>query len=98
MFTVLEPRRAPTHLDLDREETQALILAALLDHQRLHALAAQLTVDLAAGTTDPVLMQELGQLLEAHVRLEERQLFPLIEEVLGEERLAGLDLTVREAK
>jgi hemerythrin-like domain-containing protein len=81
---------------VDRAETQALVVEALLQHQRLHALAAQLTADLAAGSTDPVVMRDLGQLLEAHVRLEERQLFPLIEELLGE-KLAGLDLTVREA-
>jgi quercetin dioxygenase-like cupin family protein len=81
---------------VDRDETQALVVEALVQHQRLHAFAAQLRRDLAAGSTDPVVMRELGQLLEAHVRLEERRLFPLIEELLGE-NLDGLDLTVREA-
>jgi quercetin dioxygenase-like cupin family protein len=82
---------------VDRDETQALILAALLDHQRLHALAAQLTVGLAAGTTDPAVLRELSGLLEAHVRLEERQLFPLIEELLGEE-LEPLDFAAHGAE
>ena len=33
-------------------------------------------------------MRELGDLLVAHVRLEERQLFPLIEETVSDEALA----------
>jgi mannose-6-phosphate isomerase-like protein (cupin superfamily) len=78
---------------VDRDETQALTIEALLGHQRLHALTAQLEMDLAAGTNDRAVMRELGRLLEAHVRLEERQLFPLIEQVLGEQELAGVDLT-----
>ncbi len=41
-------------------------------------------------------MRELGQLLESHVRLEERQLFPLIQETVPDEALGALDLTPRE--
>jgi quercetin dioxygenase-like cupin family protein len=57
------------------DEAQPLVVEALLDHQRLYALVATLeTVDDPRPT-----MRELGERLEAHVRLEERQLFPLIE-------------------
>jgi quercetin dioxygenase-like cupin family protein len=65
-------------LVVDSEEAQPLVVRALLEHQRLHALAR----DLASGDTAP--MRELGELLEAHVRFEERELFPLIERLLGE--------------
>jgi quercetin dioxygenase-like cupin family protein/hemerythrin-like domain-containing protein len=68
-----------------------LVVAALVDHQRLHALVARLDRGLAGGEADPGLMVELADLLEAHVRLEERRLFPLAEEVLAKE-LAELDL------
>ena len=64
-------------LVIDVEEARALLVQALLDHQRLHALVAALE----AGDDVRATMRELGELLEAHVRLEERQLFPLIERV-----------------
>jgi quercetin dioxygenase-like cupin family protein len=74
----------------DRDEARELVVAALLEHQRLHALAAELTALLATGKVDPAVMQTLGQELEAHIRLEERRLFPLIEQLLPDELLAGL--------
>ena len=77
---------------VDREEARELVLEALLDHQRLHALAAKLGARLAGGHADPVIMRSLGEALEAHVRLEERRLFPLIEQLLSSETLAGLTL------
>lgn len=60
------------------EEAQPLVVRALLEHQQLHALARQL----ASGESGP--MRELAELLEAHVRFEERELFPLIERLLGD--------------
>lgn len=64
------------------DEARPLLVEALLDHQRLHALVAELE----SGKDVRPTMHELGQRLEAHIRLEERQLFPLIE------RLAALEL------
>ena len=57
------------------DEAQPLVVEALLDHQQLHARAARLE----AGDELRATMRELDERLEAHVRLEERQLFPLIE-------------------
>ena len=68
------------------EEAQPLVVRALLEHQRLHALARQV----ASG--EPAPMRELAELLEAHVRFEERELFPLIERLLGD-RLATVELS-----
>jgi mannose-6-phosphate isomerase-like protein (cupin superfamily) len=64
-------------LVIDVEEARALLVQALLDHQHLHLLVAALE----AGGDIRATMRELGERLEAHVRLEERQLFPLIERV-----------------
>ena len=76
----------------------ALLVQALLEHQRIHALARRLERDVAANEADGASMRELGALLDAHVRLEERQLFPLIEETVSEETIAELDLdAVRES-
>jgi mannose-6-phosphate isomerase-like protein (cupin superfamily) len=73
-------------LVVDDEEARPLLVQALLDHQRLHALAAALEGQADLRTS----MRELGQRLEAHVRLEERELFPLIERLALAE-LDGLD-------
>ena len=66
-------------LVIDVEEARALLVQALLDHQHLHSLVAALE----AGGDIRATMRELGERLEAHVRLEERQLFPLIERVMA---------------
>ena len=68
------------------EEAQPLVVRALLEHQQLHALASEA----ASGERAP--MRELAELLEAHVRFEERELFPLIERLLGD-RLARVELS-----
>ncbi len=57
------------------EEPPAVLAEALLDHQRIRA-----------AEPGP----ELGRLLEAHVRLEERELFALLQEVVPAERLDAL--------
>src|SRR3954451_21451670 len=57
------------------DEARPLVVDALLDHQRLHALVSEL--EFAADVR--AVMREIGELLEAHVRREERELFPLIE-------------------
>jgi hemerythrin-like domain-containing protein len=53
----------------------------LVEHVRIRAAAAAL----AAGSVEPEALRALGTALEQHVRLEEREVFPLIEETLTEE-------------
>jgi mannose-6-phosphate isomerase-like protein (cupin superfamily) len=81
-----EEEEALFPLVVDVEEARALLVEALLDHQRLHALVAALE----AGRDVRATMRELGERLEAHVRLEERRLFPLIDRVAA----AALDQAV----
>jgi quercetin dioxygenase-like cupin family protein/hemerythrin-like domain-containing protein len=69
------------------EPVIALLARALLEHQRLHALAASLEAGLAAGDAPAATMRELAGTLEEHVRFEERTLFPLIEETASDEML-----------
>lgn len=56
-------------------EPPPVLARALLDHQRIRAAAPG---------------PELGELLEAHVRLEERELFELLQQVVPAERLDAL--------
>ena len=62
------------------EEARPLVVQALLDHQRLHALVARLEHPDVRRRT----MLELADLLEQHVRREERELFPLLERIAAE--------------
>ena len=66
-----------------------LVTEALLQHQRLHALAGALREESAGGEVMAETMRRLGRALEEHVRFEERTLFPLIEGGVSEEALLG---------
>lgn len=64
----------------------------LLDeHARLRNLASRAL----QGTEDPDpdLLRQIGQLLNDHIRWEERHLFPAIEETAGQNQLANLQET-----
>jgi hemerythrin-like domain-containing protein len=63
------------------DEARPLVVRALLEHQQLHALVRELS------SGERARLHEAAELLEAHVRFEERELFPLIERLLGD-RLA----------
>ena len=74
----------------DSDEARPLVVRALLEHQQLHAFAARL------ASEDLAPMHDLAALLEAHVRFEERELFPLIERLAQsklDDGLRGADTT-----
>ena len=73
----------PLIVDADGENRQ-LLVQALLDHQRLRAFARRLADELGAGPVGARLLSETACLLESHVRLEERRLFPLVEQFAGD--------------
>lgn len=75
---------------VDHESAQALVLRALTEHLRVHARVRRLKRDLVAGVVEPTRLHELSQLLTAHVRFEERDLLPLIEQLLTEDELKDL--------
>jgi hemerythrin-like domain-containing protein len=50
----------------------------------------------AAGTADRGTLDAAGELLDAHIRLEERQLFPLIEKLVPDDELGRLALASRD--
>ncbi len=69
-----------------------LLERVLAEHEGLRALAAALGDQVAAGDASAETMAQLAELLEAHVRREERELFPLIEETVSDADLVALDL------
>ena len=80
---------------VDHESAQALIVRALTEHLRVHARVRRMKRDLVAGVVEPTQLTELSKLLTAHVRFEERDLLPLVEQLLSEDELKDLATTGR---
>jgi hemerythrin-like domain-containing protein len=66
------------------------VVRTLLDHVRIRR-----DVERLADGADPELLHELGGRLADHVRLEENELFPLIEQTLPEPALEALGKRLR---
>jgi quercetin dioxygenase-like cupin family protein len=90
-----EERLFPLVVD-HAEEVDDLLVRVLLEHQRIHSLTRRLELEVAGGAAGGTLMRELGDLLVAHVRLEERQLFPMIEETISDEALSDAEIAPRD--
>jgi hemerythrin-like domain-containing protein len=60
------------------------ILQMFTQHARIRGLAMQLSDELEQEEVREDTLRSLGEQLEAHIRLEERQVFPLLEETLPE--------------
>jgi hemerythrin-like domain-containing protein len=71
------------HADPDAE----CVARMLMDHVRIRAAALQLEPE---GEPAVAALHELGTMLERHVRLEEREVFPMIEDALPPEAAARL--------
>lgn len=72
-----------------------LVARALCDHVAIRASADALAVNEAP---DPAILRELGESLADHVRLEERELFGLIEAALPAARLAAVAAALEHAE
>jgi quercetin dioxygenase-like cupin family protein len=90
-FLVFFDGHASGHFREEEERIFPLLLAsgleppeelggALVEHTRLRALTANMRSELAAGSVPSSTLQSAGELLDGHVRFEERVLFPMIEE------------------
>lgn len=68
-------------------ETKDLVARAVMEHLQIHDLVAGLKLQHAKGDVQSQLLTELSDTLRAHVRFEEDQLFPLIEQLVPSEAL-----------
>lgn len=68
------------------------LIRILVEHVQIHGLVSRVEESLAGGEPDGALLKSLGELLRAHVRFEEGQLFPLIESVVPEADLKRIGL------
>jgi hypothetical protein len=72
-----------------------LVARALCEHAVIRHHAAVVTAD---ERPPLALLHELGTMMTEHVRLEERRLFPLIEETIPQPELAQLAVALEEAE
>jgi hemerythrin-like domain-containing protein len=74
----------------------ALLREARLQHMQLEGFARKLGIAVTAGIVERETLDAAGELLDAHIRLEERQLFPLIEQIVPDDELRRLELASRD--
>ena len=63
------------------------ITRMLVQHSRIRGLAMKLGEEIGRRNLQLETLRRIGELLETHIRLEEREVFPLIEEALSESAL-----------
>ncbi len=70
---------------LSPEQREAAVIRRMLDeHEEMPALAGSLV---EGGCVDDDALLKFAQMLKAHVRLEENEVFPLLEELLSPQQL-----------
>lgn len=81
----------PAYARHTRLDQDADVMRLLADHAEIRAAVQEFEQRLAGKTPiEPEEMVRMGKLLHDHVRLEENEVFPRIEKVLGEERLNAM--------
>jgi hemerythrin-like domain-containing protein len=75
---------------VDHPEARDLVVRAVSDHLRLHALVRTIKRQLSGGEADPAVLDQISDLLTEHVRFEEQELFPIVERLIPEENLVEL--------
>ena len=70
--------------------TREAVVEMLEDHALIRGLVMRLSDEVVGGTVRAETLRELGERLEAHIRLEERVVFPYLEESLPESALEEL--------
>jgi hemerythrin-like domain-containing protein len=69
--------------DLGAEPIQEMVA----DHARIRGFVITLIEEDRSGEVSTDTLRKIGERLEAHIRLEERRVFPLVEAALPEEGL-----------
>lgn len=78
------------------EEVPELLTRVLVDHVRIHSKVTRLEAEARAGTVESRSLLDVAELLERHIKVEEKELFPLIERVASQESLGRVQLAPRD--
>ena len=82
-------------LAVEDGRARELLARALMEHLQIHALVSRLEVEIGKSRVAAESASELATALEAHIRFEEGKVFPLLEEVVAEDRLSEILLRLR---
>jgi iron-sulfur cluster repair protein YtfE (RIC family) len=82
-------------LAIGEARAAGLLGRVMVEHLQIHALAGRLSAEIRTGEVSADTTLQLADTLEAHIRLEEKELFPLLEEVVPANELAATDLAWR---
>jgi hemerythrin-like domain-containing protein len=82
-------------LVVDRKEAEGPLKRLMMDHLRIHGCVRRLTAELAEGDAQPNTMKVLSELLEKHIRFEEKSFFPMVEDLAGSD-LVSIELAPRD--
>lgn len=75
---------------IDDAEGHDLVVRAVSEHLRLHAMVRTMKRQLSDGEADPDLLGKISDLMTEHVRFEEKELFPLVERLVSDVELNDL--------
>ena len=75
---------------IDHPEARDLVVRAVSDHLRLHALVRTVKRQVSEGEADQEILDRISGLLTEHVRFEEQELFPMVERLVPEAELREL--------
>lgn len=75
---------------VDDAEAHELVVRAVCEHLRLHAMVRTMKRQLSGGEADPDLLSKVSDLLTEHVRFEEKELFPMVERLVSDIELNDL--------
>lgn len=77
-------------------EAETAVERVLKEHLHLHALLLRLVGEIEAGDVVPATMDILAATLEAHIRFEEKVVFPLVQTLVSEADLDSITLAQRD--
>ena len=75
---------------VDDPEAGPLVMRAVTEHLRLHALVRTVKRQLSSGEADNEMLVRISDLLTQHVRFEEKELFPALEQLVSDSELTDL--------
>ena len=82
-------------LAVEDKRAKELLARVMMEHLQIHALASRLGVEVTESRVTAESATELATALEAHIRFEEGEVFPLLEEVVADDRLSAISLRLR---
>ena len=83
-------------LAIEDERATKLLTQVVTEHLQIHAMVARLAIEIAETRVHVQTATRLAEALEAHIRLEEKEVFPLLEAVVSDDQLRRITLTPRD--